>query len=168
MKTLNRITEKIVKLIMILSSTTVFIVCFMQVFSRFVLSLPIPWASDITRIAFVYAVFIGAAYSAKNDDHLNLDVLLSLLKPKPRMILQLINHIILTIFLGFVAAYGISFVLNSGSTQRLPYLPWPMAVMYCSIPIGAIIMIFYYIQHIFSSVRTLLFKSKSQNNGGVV
>lgn len=109
MKIFKKIIDIVVLAMMILSTATVFCVSFAQVISRFVFSLPIPWASDIIRIAFIYAVLFGASYAAKFDDHLSLDVILSALKPKMRQFLKLLIYCLIVGFLIFLIKYGFVF-----------------------------------------------------------
>ena len=57
----NKVIDRILDLGLAISVTVVFVVTFLQVISRFVFRLPIPWSTDVIRLAFVYTVFLGAA-----------------------------------------------------------------------------------------------------------
>ena len=152
---LNKVLDTIIYSLMVLSSAILFLVTLAQVISRFVFQMPIPWSTDIIRLTFVYSVFFGAAYTAKNNDHLNLDVVLDLLKPRTRRFVNALTFLLLTVFCLFLAYIGWQFTMKSGLVQRLPYLKLPMTVMYISIPIGGAAMAFYYAQYAVRDFRAL-------------
>lgn len=166
MKVANKIVDTFLTVMMILSAAILFTLTFVQVFARFVLSVPIPWSTDIIRLTFVYSIFFGAAYAAKRNEHLNLDVILSIMKPKLRLTVELGIFVIISAFMIFLFIIGTSFTLTSGGTQRLPYLSLPMAVMYISIPIGTALMAFYYIQLTYNAAKQLFAKSNKQETEG--
>ena len=57
----------------------VFLVTLGQVVQRYVFHMPMPWATDVTRISFIYSVFFGMGVGVFNKSHLNIDVLVRLL-----------------------------------------------------------------------------------------
>ena len=156
MKILNKIVDTFVSIMMISSAFVLFTLTFLQVVSRFVFQVPIPWSTDIIRLTFIYSIFFGAAWAAKKNEHLNLDCVLGLFKPKPRLVVEVGIFIVLAIFSGFIAYFGWMFTIFSGLRQNLPYLNVPMAAMYISIPIGGAIMAFYYLQHAVNTILKLM------------
>jgi TRAP-type C4-dicarboxylate transport system permease small subunit len=146
MKAINKVVDTFLTIMMVLSAGGLFLLTFAQVIARFVFSLPIPWSTDIIRLTFVYSVFFGASYAAKNNEHLNLDVVLSIMKPRIRQIVELVIFAIVSAFTAFLCTIATIFTFESGLTQRFPYLMIPMSIMYISILLGTGIMTFYYIQ----------------------
>lgn len=145
MKALNLMVDWLVKLIMGLSSIVVFVLTFAQVLCRFVFKSPLPWSTDILRLAFTYLVFWGAAWCVKEKGHLNIDVVLSSLPEKIRKKVEILISCILIFFFVLLIVQGYGFAM-SGLTQTTSYLPIPMAIYYASIPTAAFLMLFYMLQ----------------------
>ena len=54
---MSGLVDKITKAVMGISAIVVFVITFLQVLCRFVLKSPLPWSTDILRLAFTYLVF---------------------------------------------------------------------------------------------------------------
>lgn len=142
MEIIKKTIDTILKVIMATSSLILFVVTVLQVAFRFILEYPLPWSQDVIRLCFTYLVFLGAAYCVKDNAHLGIDVVITLLKPKHRKILDIFISITLLSFFVFLTYYGFIFAM-SATTQRAPYLPIPMSIYYGSIPLSAILMVYY-------------------------
>lgn len=155
METLNRALEKAMKFLMAAFSAIVFLVCFIQVVSRSVFQLSINWSQDIIRLCFIWAVFLGAAYCAKTNEQLNLDVVLSLLPDKTREIVEVIIQAAVLLFCVLLTVCGIEYV-KSGMLQRAPYIPISMAWYFAAVPVSTGLMVFFYAQHIVNRIADLI------------
>ena len=78
-----------------LSAATVFVITFAQVLCRYVLKSPLPWSTDILRLAFTYLVFWGAAWCVREKGNLNVDVLLTAMPVKLRRLVEILINVIL-------------------------------------------------------------------------
>lgn len=132
----------------------VFIVTFLQVISRFVFKLAIPWSTDIIRLSFVYTVFLGAALGMREKGHLNVDVVFNALPQKTRNIVGIGMNILLLVFFVFIFILGIQFT-QTGLTQGAPYIKMPMSVYYFSVPLSACLMFYYLMQHTMEQFKQL-------------
>lgn len=153
MSKLNNIINKILDVGLAISVGTVFIVTFLQVVSRFLFKLPIPWSTDIIRLSFVYTVFLGAALGMRENGHLNVDVVFNALPEKIRRILGITINLILLGFFASITNLGVKFA-RSGMTQGSPYLELPMTIYYISVPLAAFLMFYYLIQHTIQNVKS--------------
>lgn len=154
MKAAKNIMDSILRVIMAVSSFVLFAVTFMQVVWRFVLSSPLPWSQDVIRLCFTYLVFVGAAYCVRDNAHLGIDFVLSMLKPRLKQIVELLINVLLIGFFVFLAYYGFVFA-QSGSAQMAPYLPIKMSYYYASVPVSAVLMIFYGALQVAEQVKAL-------------
>lgn len=159
MKKLNIIFDSLTKLIMAVSSFTVFLVTVLQVVSRYVLKSPFPWSQDVLRLAFTYMVFWGAAWCVKERGHLCVDALISTFPKKMRSVVEIVINLILCAFFVFLIIYGGQFAM-SGLTQMAPYLPIPMTLYYASIPSAAVLMLYYMVQVIAEDILSLVKKEE--------
>lgn len=154
MKAIKSFIDNVLRAVMALSSLVLFIVTFMQVVWRFVLKSPLPWSQDVIRLCFTYLVFLGAAYCVKENAHLGIDVVVSLLKPKARRAVDLLISLVLLAFFVFLAYYGVAFTQTGGS-QMAPYLPLRMSFYYASVPVSAVLMVFYMLLQLAEQLRAL-------------
>lgn len=152
MKAIKNFMDNALRAVMALSSLGLFAVTFMQVVWRFVLKSPLPWSQDVIRLCFTYLVFLGAAYCVKENAHLGIDVVISMLKPKARKVLDLLISLVLLAFFLFLAYYGVAF-MQTGGSQMAPYLPLSMSLYYASVPISAALMVFYMMLQLMEQLR---------------
>ena len=103
MKTVTKVVDGVIKTLMATSAFVLFLVTFLQVVFRFILKSPLAWSQDVIRLCFTYLVFLGAAWCVREKAHLNIDVVISCLKPKLRAALELVINIALCGFFIFLA-----------------------------------------------------------------
>ncbi|MCG8478564.1 MAG: TRAP transporter small permease [Spirochaetales bacterium] len=72
-----------VETVLTYAATTILIVLLsLQVFLRYVLRTNISWSEEVSRIAFVWAIYGCIAYAAKHDKHIRLSFLVMALPAK--------------------------------------------------------------------------------------
>ncbi len=117
---------------------------FLQVLIRFVFKYPLPWTEEVSRIAFVYAIFIGAAIAVREKTHLNVDFILVILPPAMAKALKLVGTLLVGLFLVFMTWQGIVFVRATG-VQVTPVMQVPFRYLYLIIPSSGALMLLYLI-----------------------
>ncbi len=105
----DKIIDGLAKAIMGVSSLLVFVITFLQVICRFVLKSPLPWSTDILRLAFTYLVFWGAAWCVREKEHLNVDVVLTAMPAGMRRTVEILINVVLCGFFIFLIYFGIQF-----------------------------------------------------------
>ena len=96
---IDKLVDGLARMIMGVSALLVFAITFLQVLCRFVLKSPLPWSTDILRLAFTYLVFWGAAWCVREKEHLNVDVVLTALPAGIRRWTEILINLILCVFL---------------------------------------------------------------------
>lgn len=157
MKLLNKAVDGLCKLVMGSSAAIVLVITFAQVVCRYVLKSPLPWSQDVLRLAFTYLVFWGAAWCTKEKGHLNVDVVLTMMKPKVRLFVEFFINLVLVVFFILMIYQGYKFAVT-GLTQKAPYLPIPMTCYYASIPTAGLLMLYYMVQILFEQVKEMFKK----------
>jgi TRAP-type C4-dicarboxylate transport system permease small subunit len=114
----------------------------LQVLIRFVFKYPIPWTEEVSRIAFVYTVFVGATIAVRQQAHLNVDVLLVALPPRVARGLRLLGTTLVAVFLLFVTWQGVVFVRATG-VQVTPVMQVPFRHLYLILPATGALMLLY-------------------------
>lgn len=74
------------------------IILFCNVIGRYVVRHSIPWAEEVCLILFTLSVYFGAAGAVKTRQHLRLETILGRLKPKARMIMEIVDNCIFMAF----------------------------------------------------------------------
>lgn len=115
---------------------------FLQVLVRFVFKYPLPWTEEISRVAFVYTIFVGATVAVRQKAHINVDVLLAALPGRAARGLGLLGDLLVAIFLLAMTWQGIAFVRATG-VQVTPVMQIPFRYLYPVIPVsGALMLLF--------------------------
>jgi TRAP-type C4-dicarboxylate transport system permease small subunit len=117
---------------------------FLQVLIRFVFKYPLPWTEEVSRIAFVYTIFIGATIAVREKAHLNVDFLLVILPPRIARAVKLLGTMLVAVFLCVVTWQGIEFVRVTG-VQVTPVMQVPFRYLYLIIPSCGALMLLYLI-----------------------
>jgi TRAP-type C4-dicarboxylate transport system permease small subunit len=135
---LDRALKRVLWLLVAVLTASVFF----QVLLRFVFKYPLPWTEEVSRIAFVYSIFVGATIAVREKSHLNIDVILVLLPKGIARAITLLGSVLVGIFLGFVTWEGIAFVRATG-VQMTPVMQVPFRHLYLVVPISGVLMLLY-------------------------
>lgn len=154
MKTLDTILTKLIRVIMGVALIGLFAVAFGVIIGRTFFGASMGWSQDIIRLCFTYVIYLGAAYCVREKGHLNIDFILSMMKPRVRKVIELIINIVLLAFFAMIVYFGFKFA-NTGAMQKSPYLMLPMKYYYLGIPVSGILMFFYMVEHVIDQIKDL-------------
>lgn len=113
-----------------------------NVFSRYVLNLPLTWSAELAKYCMVWAAFLGAVILVHRNEHLAVDLLERQLKGISQKVLRGLILVGSTIFFIIQTVYGVVLVyLTKGQVaSSIRFLP--MNVVYAVIPLSGLFMIF--------------------------
>ncbi|MDR1535971.1 MAG: TRAP transporter small permease [Planctomycetota bacterium] len=116
-----------------------------QVCSRYVLRIPSVLTDEIARFLLIWVALLGSAYAVGLQKHLNIDLLLVYLPPRPRLLIEVfINAVIAVFSLVVIAGGGIWLVKNVlASGQLASAMQFPIGYIYLILPFSGIVMVFY-------------------------
>lgn len=126
-----------------------------NVFARYVLSSGILWAEEMSRLAFVWVVFLGAFLALCQDGHLAITFVTDRLPARGAQLVRVAVGLLTALFLGVVAYYGTLLVqqtLNFGRTT--PILGISAAWGYLSVPVTCVLMLLKTLQRLFTGQQT--------------
>ena len=109
-----------------------------NVIARYFFNHPIEWAEEFSRYAFIWVVFLGAAYCSKSNRHIVIDGLVLALPLRVRACLQVVVDLLTLILLSTLLYYG--WFLTVFTTQPTSTLLVPMSVVYVVVPLSALVM----------------------------
>lgn len=139
MRFLNNIEDYICRFLLTLFVTLLFV----QVVLRTVFGWGLPWIEELSRFAFVWFAFLGAAHAAKLNAHNRVEVHLKLL---PKRVYQTIIMLADLLWIAFnIAIVWKSWEVIEGLLE-FPYispaLEWSMAYVYMIFPIAFVLLSF--------------------------
>ena len=146
--------EKIEKAFLTLTVGIMVIIIVYQVIMRYVFANANAWSEELARYLFIYDVMIGASIAIRRNSHLQIDMLINLLKPKTRSIFTIGTTLIGMVFLGFLFSYSLM-LCQTGSRTMSAGLGIPMSIPYASVPIGIVLMLLTSVEVILKNVSAL-------------
>ena len=136
-KTLCHI-EKTLNTLLALMFLAMFGVVLLQVFSRYVSFIAMPWTEELTRLAFVYIIALGSPLAIKYDDYARVDLLVEVFPLKARLLLELFVFFLVLCFVVYMSFISWD-LIRLGMRQKSIYLRIPMYFAYFAIPLSFIL-----------------------------
>ncbi len=145
------------KLLAVFFLSTMVILLSAIVFFRFVLNRGLSFAVEIERMAFVWFVYAGAAYAARQRRHIRVEAQLLLLNDRARAVLRVVADLAWVGFNIVIVREGIRVV---GNMIRFPYespaLGISMAYAYSIVPLSFFLITIRVVQYMVQDIRRLL------------
>ena len=145
MRLLERIIDKITGLAAVIGGVFTGIMTLIvgyAVIARYIFNRPIGWSEEISVYLMVWAVFLGAAYTLKEDAHIGVDILITKAPVRIRRALLLFHYLVGIIFMSILFYHGIDMValtLKMGS--RSLAIDFPLVLSHLAVPVGSGILI---------------------------
>lgn len=113
-----------------------------EVWTRYVMHNPIPWAFEVTELLFLVIVFLGLGYTTRINAHPSVDVITMHLGQRKRARLNVITSIVASgvtaiIFWQLADVLTSSFVQQWYTTTTVPVIMWPFIA---TAPVGCLLM----------------------------
>ena len=123
----------------------------LTVFLRYVLGITFVWAEEVITMLFVATTFFGAALGVKENEHINIPVLVDALPAKSRRFMRIVGLVISIAVLFVLFLKSLNWIEKSGSMVT-PGLRVPERIFYYMVPAGAVLMAFYCVRRIVAIV----------------
>lgn len=135
------------------------------VFFRFVLNRGLAFAEELDRMAFVWMVYMAAAFAAQRGAHIRVEAVGLIL---PKRLNQYMRYLADFLWVGFnliVIKEGINVVLSMFKYRyESPAMGWSMAYVYTIVPISFALMTFRIVQKHIRGIRE--YKRDAKGNTG--
>lgn len=112
------------------------------VISRYFLNRSLAFSDEVSRLLFVWVVFLGAAIGVKRRQHLGLTVAHRLMPTWAKDILIVATEALVAFIAAILLWQGIE-VLQLSSAQRLPASRISVTWLYLSVPVSSFLMLLY-------------------------
>ena len=141
---MKRVLDKIINIFIGFSLLLITVVVVVAVFSRYVLGQPIMGSEAVSRLGFIWLTYIGAAAVTRDHEHIRVTYFIDKLSKKAKSILEHVVDIIIIIFSVIVIKTAFSF-MNIQKGIITSSIGLPRTAFTLAIPIGLILMVFYYV-----------------------
>lgn len=112
-----------------------------QVFTRYVLHVPVNWLEEAARMTLVWLVMTGAVVAAERNEHYLINMIILALPRRAALVTLTLTNLLGVVFLVALAITGYAYVM-SGMSATYVSLNVPRGYVYAAIPIGAVLMCF--------------------------
>lgn len=138
------------------------------VLARRLLGYPLVFSDEYSAYLMVFCVFLGAAYTLRQDAHVRVDIIAVRLKPKVRMSLRAMTSVFSVIYgivLTWQTAEMVIYYKKIGHTA-LSLMETPTWIPAIMIPVGLAILTFEMVLSLVNEIRFLLTKDMLQGKAG--
>jgi len=116
---------------------TMVIALLFQVFFRYVIGKSLPWSEELSRLCFLYMVFLATSVAAKNRSHIRVTSQFNGLPAKIRKIFLVLGDIVWLSFNTIVIYQGIKLFIDMGERPLMSQvLGINLKYMFIIIPLG--------------------------------
>ena len=140
---------------------------FVATFCRYTTIVAVPWAEEVARYSMIWLIFIAAGAAAAEGAHFGVDIVIANLPRKGKMVCYVIQSVIVPVFCGFAAYYGVANVITQKINHQLsPSMQIPIWIMYTSVIFA---LVTFGIQTIYYNVNLLRgLKAEGAGEAGIV
>jgi len=131
-----------------------FVLICAQVVARYVLSYSITWSEEISRYAFVWATFLGAAAVAGVGEHYAVIVVDSALPPRGRLGIGIFRGVVEAAFALVVAYFGFKWAARQWSVST-PVVEASQGLVYLIVPLFGVYLAWTVLLRMRRSARSL-------------
>lgn len=147
--------DKIIQVLStIIMGVMVIAVCW-QVITRYILNNPSTVTEEALRYLLIWVTMVGGAYAYGRRKHLAITALSKRLPFKGQKILDIFVQAMVILFCVVVMIGGGTRLVNTAADQLSAALQLPMPLIYASVPVGAILFIFYALIFIGEDLRDM-------------
>ena len=148
MNVLRFINQRLEEIFLVVLMTAAVVIVAMQVITRYLLEIPLPWSEEIARYMFLWLTWVGASYATKERRHVSIDVIYDKLPQLGKRVCTVISCAVWLAFLCMMVYLSgkLTFSVASGG-QIAVGSGIPMWIPYAAIPTGMGLMLFRLIQN---------------------
>ncbi|MBI5484489.1 MAG: TRAP transporter small permease [Deltaproteobacteria bacterium] len=146
--------------IAVISMTTVSLLVFANVVSRYGFSYTPIWSEELSRFLVVWSIFIGVSIGVRKNQHIGVDALIRFLPHKLLLAAEVLLNLIGVVVIGILIYTSIDFIKETIEYGQLsPAMRIPMYIPYIAMPVGLSLSIIHFINNI---VQLLIDPTKAE------
>jgi C4-dicarboxylate transporter DctM subunit len=111
----------------------------LQVVARYVFNSPVTWSEELSRLVFIWSVFLGAGVMVRHGGHVQVDSIVRLLPPGLQRAAGLLSTFVVAATCVTLIVFGGQVVARINSLS--PAMHVPLRLFYASVPVGALLVV---------------------------
>lgn len=115
------------------------LVVLLDVATRNFLKTSLIWPEEVSRILFIWSIFIGGGAALKAEKLITIDVLYRSLGVRGRLVLDLASFLVVAACLAILFGYGLVFFARF-ARDVTPTTGIPKGYFYAAVPVGSLLM----------------------------
>lgn len=147
MKIIRWLDEHLEEYAIVILTSLMTVLLFLQVLFRFVLNLPLAWVEEISLYSMVWLCYFGGSLAIRKREHLKMEIITNFLKPKAKKLFDVISAVLFFVFAVFVF-YHVTLltvdIMNRGQVTAV--LEIPKWIPYAGVPVSFFLMLIRLIQ----------------------
>ncbi len=153
---LSNVCNKIAESLTTIFTITFTVITIMQVFTRYVFKLSIPWPEEVAKYSLVWVAFLTASVLIREFGHVNIVYFVEKIKSKKiRHLIDAVVYFLISVFALFLLIYGIK-QTRTAMNQRWASIPaLSMAWVYLAGPVGGALMLIQSVRIFFAKLEAL-------------
>lgn len=147
--------SKILKYTLVFTFVLLIITVLLQVFSRYVLTVTIPWTEDGARLILIVITFLGTAVALRDNEHIAITFLFKRIPTKYKNYVNIFINLIILFFLIFFIKGSLEM---TSMNWVLPIVSFPklkIGYIYIILPISAFLMVYFLIIKILNDISII-------------
>lgn len=124
-----------------------------QVFCRYIFSMPLAWAEELVRYTYIAVSFTGAVVAVRERSHIGIDIILSLVNKAFQSdagrraavnALNIFSSLVQVIFFAFITKWMIEYNFDIAAKGQITTCnEWPMWAMCLPVTVSCVLMVFH-------------------------
>jgi len=153
----SKFFEKCIEVTLFIFLSIVILLVLIQVLSRYLIQLPFVGIEELSRLFFVWACFIGAAYGVTREAHIRIEILEKVLPLSISRFVQLFCSMIVLCITAVMVIYGAWFVMDGWVyPDYTTALFYPRSLFHLPVPVSGAIMFVYTAKKSFLLLKSLM------------
>lgn len=144
--------DRFIENVVVLLYSALCIIVFAAVVARYVFKHPLIWSDEVIIYLFTWVVFMGSAIAYKNKKHISISIFTSFLPQAVQRSLDLAGDLLVLLFLVFLL-YQSTILYQMNRDVPSFTIPVPVSVMAFSLPVMAVLMIYYNVSSIIEKLK---------------
>ena len=143
-----------------------------QVFCRYVFSMPLAWAEELVRYTYIGVSFTGAIVAVRERSHIGIDIILSFMnKIKNETIrrrsldaLDIFANVVQLVFFVVIAIWMVQYNIDIAEKNQITTAnEWPMWIMCLPVTVSCFLMAFHGLLNTLESIMDMFKKGGAVN-----
>jgi len=144
--------RKVEGAVVVVLTSLMLVLGFLQVFSRYVIESPIPWSEALLTYMFVWFSFIGTSLAVAEGAHFCVEIVFVRFPPRLRHYVELLIYVIIMFVAGLMIHKGALFVWVN-RTQLMTILPFSMSWPYLALPVSGSLILIHSLSHFLRTLK---------------